>query len=74
MPELRGLINISFPEQKTALALGEIKKGQVTRKDHKGTQYLTSGPTTRNSVAEDKLKQQLEDKKKLEKQQNQKQQ
>ncbi len=33
-------------EQKVALALGEIKKGQVTRKHHTGFNVTTPGPTS----------------------------
>ncbi|MBS1598417.1 MAG: hypothetical protein JST75_09325 [Bacteroidetes bacterium] len=48
-------------EQKTALALGLIKKGQVTRSDHNmGYYYLTSGPTTIDDFAEHIIKKQLE--------------
>jgi RHS repeat-associated protein len=50
---------ITKREQKTALALGLIKKGQVTRTEHnKGALYRTSGPNTTNNVVEDK---QIED-------------
>ncbi len=56
---------ITKREQKTALALGEIKKGQVTRTDHGGRPYLTTGPTTRNSSIEDSIKEQLEKKKQM---------
>ena len=37
---------ITGSEQTTAKKLGEIKEGEVTRKDHKGTAYETKGPTT----------------------------
>ena len=37
---------IAGREQKTARALGEIKKGQVTRKDHSGDNVPTTGPTS----------------------------
>ena len=37
---------ISGSEQKTALALGEISAGEVTRTDHKGVPYITKSPTT----------------------------
>ena len=33
-------------EQKTALALGEISAGEVTRTDHIGIPYITKSPTT----------------------------
>jgi RHS repeat-associated protein len=47
---------ISQREQKVALALGEIKKGQVTRTNHHSGKHLrTSGPTTTNSVVEDNI-------------------
>ena len=35
---------ITGSEQKTAFANGEIKNGQVTRKNHNGTSVLTIGP------------------------------
>lgn len=37
---------ITGSEQKTAKKLGEIKEGEVTRKDHKGSPYETKGPTS----------------------------
>ncbi|MDO5577519.1 MAG: RHS repeat-associated core domain-containing protein, partial [Fibrobacter sp.] len=37
---------ITGSEQTTAKQLGEIKEGDVTRKDHGGTAYETKGPTT----------------------------
>lgn len=37
---------ITGSEQKTAKALGEIKDGQVTRKDHSGFYFYTIGPTS----------------------------
>ena len=37
---------ITGSEQKTALALGEISAGEVTRTDHKGVPYITKSPTT----------------------------
>ncbi len=37
---------ISGSEQSTAKKLGEIKEGEVTRKDHGGTLYETTGPTS----------------------------
>lgn len=37
---------ITGSEQTTAKKLGEIKEGEVTRKDHGGTAYETKGPTT----------------------------
>jgi hypothetical protein len=37
---------IEGSEQKTAKKLGEIKEGEVTRKDHGGTLYETTGPTS----------------------------
>lgn len=36
---------ITGSEQKTARALGEIGKKEVTRSDHYGTLYETTGPT-----------------------------
>jgi len=47
-------------EQKTARALGEIKKGQVTRKRHSGGHNTrVSGPRSRTSVVEQMIFQQL---------------
>jgi hypothetical protein len=37
---------ITGSEQETAKKLGEIKEGEVTRKDHGGQPYQTNGPTT----------------------------
>lgn len=37
---------ITGSEQKTALANGEIKRGQVTRTNHKGYTVFTIGPTS----------------------------
>lgn len=37
---------IEGSEQKTAKKLGEIKEGEVTRKDHGGTLYETTSPTS----------------------------
>lgn len=37
---------ITGREQKVARALGEIKKGQVTRKNHLGLNVTTPGPTS----------------------------
>ena len=37
---------IEGSEQETAKKLGEIKEGEVTRKDHSGTLYETTGPTS----------------------------
>lgn len=37
---------ITGSEQTTAKKLGEIKEGEVTRKDHGGTLYKTTGPTS----------------------------
>ena len=37
---------IKGSEQKTALANGEIKTGQVTRRDHLGRTVYTEGPTS----------------------------
>jgi hypothetical protein len=37
---------IEGSEQTTAMKNGEIKKGEVTRKDHGGTLYETIGPTS----------------------------
>jgi RHS repeat-associated protein len=53
---------ITTTEQKTALALGEIKPGEVTRKDHNGFPFKTAGPTTNKT--EKQLKQETEQKKK----------
>lgn len=39
---------IEGSEQKTAKKLGEIKEGEVTRKDHGGTLYETTSPTSTN--------------------------
>ncbi len=60
---------IAIREQKTALALGLIKKGQVTRTEHnKGRFYPTSGPNTINNAVEDKqieeIRKKLKDQKK----------
>jgi len=37
---------ITGSEQETAKKLGEIKEGEVTRKDHGGTAFPTKGPTS----------------------------
>ena len=37
---------ITNSEQDTAIKLGEIEKGEVTRTNHKGHGYETTGPTT----------------------------
>jgi len=37
---------ITGSEQETAKKLGEIKEGEITRKDHAGTPFPTKGPTT----------------------------
>ena len=37
---------ITGSEQATEKKLGEIKGGEITRKDHKGTPYSTKGPTS----------------------------
>jgi hypothetical protein len=37
---------IEGSEQETARKLGDIKGGEVTRKDHKGSKFKTTGPTT----------------------------
>ena len=37
---------ITGAEQRTAFALGEIKDGEVTRTDHRGTPYITKSVTT----------------------------
>ena len=37
---------ITGSEQETAKKLGEIKEGEVTRKDHAGTAFPTKGPTS----------------------------
>lgn len=39
---------IKGSEQETAKKLGEIKEGEVTRKDHGGTLYETTSPTSTN--------------------------
>lgn len=39
---------IEGSEQETAKKLGEIKEGEVTRKDHGGTLYETTSPTSTN--------------------------
>jgi len=39
-------------EQRVARALGEIKKGQVTRRNHQGHNTRVSGPTSTQSVSE----------------------
>ena len=39
--------------------VGEVKPGQVTRTDHKGTHIRTSGPTTTNNVVEDNIQNML---------------
>ncbi|OQP55780.1 DUF6443 domain-containing protein [Niastella populi] len=46
---------IEGTEQKTARALGEIPKGFVTRKNHGGYNYPTTGPTTTKSAVEESL-------------------
>ena len=62
---------ITGREQKVAGALGEIKKGQVTRRDHLGLNVTTPGPTsnkynkpTQKQEQEiiDRIKRQLEEK------------
>jgi hypothetical protein len=45
-----------------ALAWGEIKPGEVTRKNHGGFPFKTAGPTTNKT--EKQLKQQQEEQKK----------
>lgn len=37
---------IEGTEQETAKKLGEIKEGEVTRLDHKGSKFKSTGPTT----------------------------
>ncbi len=37
---------ITGSEQTTAKKLGEIKEGEVTRKNHGGSLYKTTGPTS----------------------------
>ena len=37
---------ITGSEQETARALGEIDPDEVTRTDHYGTLYMTTGPTS----------------------------
>jgi RHS repeat-associated protein len=37
---------ITGSEQETAQKLGEVKEGEVTRKDHGGSQFYTKGPTS----------------------------
>ena len=41
---------ITGSEQRTALALGEIKQGQVTRRDHTGTIFKTESSTTNSPL------------------------
>ena len=41
---------ITGSEQKTAKALKEIKRNQVTRTNHKGTPVTTKGPTSNKEV------------------------
>jgi len=61
---------ITGSEQKTARALGEIKNGQVTRRNHhSGHRTLVSGPTSTESTAEKNMLQILKDKKDLQNQQ-----
>ena len=43
---------ITGREQKTARALGEIKKGQVTRRNHTSQSTRVSGPTSTESTTE----------------------
>jgi RHS repeat-associated protein len=54
---------IQGTEQKTARALGEIPKGFVTRTNHEGYVYPTSGPTTTQSSIEETLRKDRELKK-----------
>lgn len=61
---------ITGREQKTALALGLISEGQVTRRDHKGDWYLTSGPTTTNDAVAEQVQDQLLKKRQFERQIN----
>ena len=43
---------IEGSEQETAKALGEIKEGEVTRKDHRGTLIETVSPTSTTATNE----------------------
>jgi RHS repeat-associated protein len=43
---------IQGSEQKTAKKLGEIKEGEVTRKDHGGIPYTVKGPTSTEGLHE----------------------
>jgi RHS repeat-associated protein len=63
---------ITGREQKVARALGEIKKGQVTRKNHTGLNVTTHGPTS-NKYDKPTQKQEQEVIKKIKKQLEQKQ-
>ena len=54
---------ITGTEQKTALALGEIQPGQVTRRSHKADWYPTAGPTSTKLQVVDALEKQAQQKK-----------
>ncbi len=43
---------ITGSEQETAKKLGEINEGEVTREDHRGQPYETTGPTSTQNVLE----------------------
>ena len=43
---------ITGSEQETARKLGEINEGEVTREDHRGQLYETTGPTSTQNVLE----------------------
>ena len=43
---------IEGSEQTTAKKLGEIKEGEITRKNHRGIKYRTVGPTSTKGVYE----------------------
>jgi RHS repeat-associated protein len=47
-------------EQRTARALGITKKGEVTRTDHKGHLFRTSGPNTTNDLNVDEMQKRLQ--------------
>ena len=57
---LTGTVPMSLPmslgtEQTTALALGEINEGEVTRTDHKVVQILTTSDPTKIQVPNNML-------------------
>jgi len=61
---------IAGSEQKTAKALGEIKNGQVTRRNHKGHITVVANPTSTESVAEKGIFKYLKEKQDLQNDQN----